>query len=87
MRACVRACVHELVCLFESGSTIKRTRWFGLTLNTTFVPPKTRYGVKCGGDLDMWESSGWISTIDPYGWFQCTCSIFFLFDSMWLASI
>ena len=26
-----------------------------------------RYGVKCGGDLGMWESSGWISPIDPYG--------------------
>ena len=26
-----------------------------------------KYGVKCGGDLDMWESSGWISPIDPYG--------------------
>ena len=26
--------------------------------------------VKCGGSLDMWESSGWISNLDPYGWFQ-----------------
>lgn len=32
---------------------------------------RAQYGVKCGGDLHMWESSGWISTIDPYGWFQC----------------
>ena len=32
---------------------------------------RSQYGVKCGGDLHMWESSGWISTIDPYGWFQC----------------
>lgn len=29
-----------------------------------------KYKVKCGGTLDMWESSGWISPIDPYGWFQ-----------------
>ena len=32
-----------------------------------------RYKVKCGGDLHMWESSGWISNIDPYGWFQWYC--------------
>jgi len=35
-----------------------------------------RYGVKCGGSLDMWESSGWISNIDPYGWFQWYCRFF-----------
>mmetsp|Transcript_20815 Transcript_20815/g.47263 ORF Transcript_20815/g.47263 Transcript_20815/m.47263 type:complete len:320 (-) Transcript_20815:341-1300(-) len=29
-----------------------------------------KYGVKCGGSLGMWESSGWISDSDPYGWFQ-----------------
>lgn len=31
------------------------------------------YGKKCGGDLDMWESSGWIKAQDPYGWFQWYC--------------
>ena len=35
-----------------------------------------RYKVKCGGSLDMWESSGWISDIDPYGWFQWYCRFF-----------
>lgn len=34
------------------------------------------YKVKCGGDLDMWESSGWINPIDPYGWFQWYCRFF-----------
>lgn len=29
-----------------------------------------KYKVKCGGSLGMWESSGWISEIDVYGWFQ-----------------
>ena len=29
-----------------------------------------QYGVKCGGDLHMWESHGWINKDDPYGWFQ-----------------
>lgn len=35
-----------------------------------------RYGVKCGGTLDMWESSGWISTEDPYGWYQWYCRFY-----------
>ena len=35
-----------------------------------------RYGVRCGGSLGMWESSGWISHIDPYGWFQWYCRFF-----------
>ena len=35
-----------------------------------------RYKVKCGGSLDMWESSGWISPIDPYGWFQWYCRFY-----------
>jgi hypothetical protein len=34
------------------------------------------YGVKCGGDLHMWESSGWINGTDPYGWFQWYCRFF-----------
>lgn len=28
------------------------------------------YKVKCGGSLEMWESSGWIHKQDPYGWFH-----------------
>lgn len=28
------------------------------------------YGVKCGGSLEMWQTSGWITAIDPYGAFQ-----------------
>jgi hypothetical protein len=28
-----------------------------------------KWGAKCGGSLGMWESSGWMSNIDPYGWF------------------
>ena len=26
------------------------------------------YQAKCGGDLHMWESSGWITAVDPFGW-------------------
>ncbi|KAG0717064.1 hypothetical protein GWK47_008278 [Chionoecetes opilio] len=32
-----------------------------------------KYKVKCGGSLDMWESSGWINKQDPYGWFMWYC--------------
>ena len=34
------------------------------------------YKVSCGGDLHMWESSGWITHIDPYGWFQWYCRFY-----------
>lgn len=34
------------------------------------------YQVKCGGDLDMWESSGWITQYDPYGWFMWYCRFY-----------
>jgi hypothetical protein len=35
-----------------------------------------RYRAKCGGSLDMWESSGWIADADPYGWFQWYCRFY-----------
>ena len=35
-----------------------------------------KYKVKMGGNLDMWESSGWITDIDPYGWFQWYCRFY-----------
>ena len=34
------------------------------------------YKVKCGGDLEMWESSGWIKEVDPYGWFMWYCRFY-----------
>ena len=37
---------------------------------------QNKYGVKCGGSLGMWESSGWISDLDPYGWFQWYCHFY-----------
>ena len=42
----------------------------------TYDAKKNKYGVKCGGSLGMWESSGWISDIDPYGWFQWYCRFY-----------
>jgi hypothetical protein len=35
-----------------------------------------KYKIKMGGNLDMWESSGWITEIDPYGWFQWYCRFY-----------
>lgn len=35
-----------------------------------------KYGGETGCSLDMWESSGWITHIDPYGWFQWYCRFY-----------
>ena len=53
----------------------------GLNIKTQVASPTyrngcNRYGVKCGGDLEMWESSGWMRDSDPYGWFQWYCRFF-----------
>mmetsp|Transcript_50493 Transcript_50493/g.68664 ORF Transcript_50493/g.68664 Transcript_50493/m.68664 type:complete len:273 (-) Transcript_50493:293-1111(-) len=45
-------------------------------ISKAYLPEENMYGVKCGGDLDMWEGSGWISPIDPYGWFQWYCRFY-----------
>ena len=34
------------------------------------------YKTQCGGDLHMWESSGWITAADPFGWFQWYCRFY-----------
>lgn len=44
--------------------------------SSTYDANVNKYKVKCGGSLGMWESSGWISEIDPYGWFQWYCRFF-----------
>ena len=41
-----------------------------------YQPVVNKFGVKCGGSLGMWESSGWITEIDPYGWFQWYCRFY-----------
>ena len=30
----------------------------------------SKYGVKCGPSLWIWENKDWINEIDHYGWFQ-----------------
>ena len=32
--------------------------------------------MKSGLSLDEWENSGWITTYDPYGWFQWYCRFY-----------
>lgn len=44
--------------------------------SATYRPSLNKFGVKCGGSLGMWESSGWISDVDPYGWFQWYCRFY-----------
>ena len=52
----------------------------GLPMNMltskTYRATINKYGVKCGGSLGMWESSGWITPVDPYGWFQWYCRFY-----------
>jgi len=53
----------------------------GLNVKTQVASPKydeniNKYKAKCGGSLEMWETSGWIVEQDPYGWFQWYCRFF-----------
>jgi len=56
--------------------------WFmGLDLDTsvcsaTYNKSMNLNKVSCGASLGQWECSGWISTLDPYGWFQWYCRFF-----------
>lgn len=47
-----------------------------LLTSSTYRMQLNKYGVKCGGSLGMWESSGWIADSDPYGWFQWYCRFY-----------
>lgn len=58
------------------------SEWFeGLNIKSQVTSSVYRnevntYKVKCGGSLEMWESSGWINKQDPYGWFQWYCRFY-----------
>jgi hypothetical protein len=41
-----------------------------------YSKPSNKYKVSCGASLGQWECSGWISSLDPYGWFQWYCRFF-----------
>jgi hypothetical protein len=68
-----------------SGETALRALpsewWKGLDKATQLCSPTydrrvNHFKATCGGSLDMWESSGWVNPIDPYGWFQWYCHFF-----------
>jgi len=70
---------------YQSSDILKDTvdpEWIaGLNKSTLLTSMKYRkdinkYKVSCGGSLGMWESSGWISDLDPYGWFQWYCRFY-----------
>jgi len=44
--------------------------------SSTYRTDINKFGVKCGGSLGMWESSGWMVDSDPYGWFQWYCRFY-----------
>lgn len=56
--------------------------WFkGLNIDSmvtssTYNTKVNKYKAKCGQGLIEWESSGWITPYDPYGWFQWYCHFY-----------
>lgn len=44
--------------------------------NTNCVRSINKYGVTVGTGLDAWESKGWITSQDPYGWVQWYCRFY-----------
>jgi hypothetical protein len=37
---------------------------------------RNKYNANSGTSLDFWESKGWITEQDPYGWFQWYCRFY-----------
>jgi hypothetical protein len=56
--------------------------WFaGLDVSTqvassVYRPGVNKHGVSCGQGLEAWESSGWIASCDPFGWFHWYCRFY-----------
>jgi len=47
-----------------------------LVCSPTYKKQVNKYKASCGASLGQWECSGWISPLDPYGWFQWYCRFF-----------
>jgi hypothetical protein len=47
-----------------------------MVTSTTYHTNINKYKAKCGQGLREWESSGWITAHDPYGWFQWYCHFY-----------
>eukprot|EP00599_Poterioochromonas_sp_BG-1_P000062 CAMPEP_0173146276 /NCGR_PEP_ID=MMETSP1105-20130129/8396_1 /TAXON_ID=2985 /ORGANISM="Ochromonas sp., Strain BG-1" /LENGTH=266 /DNA_ID=CAMNT_0014060445 /DNA_START=100 /DNA_END=901 /DNA_ORIENTATION=+ len=56
--------------------------WFeGLVITEHVASPTynkdvNAYKVSCGSSVQQWEDSGWVTEIDPYGWFQWYCRFY-----------
>ena len=57
-------CSNLIDLLSRVGISVKR-----LVSSTHYDEKVNTYKAKCGGSLEMWETSGWIDKIDPYGIF------------------
>jgi len=62
---------NELPQNWLEGLNIKR-----MVSSTNYDEKVNTYKAKCGGSLEMWETSGWIDAIDPYGWFMWYCRFY-----------
>ena len=57
-------CSNLIDLLSRVGISVKR-----LVSSTHYDEKVNTFKAKCGGSLEMWETSGWIDKIDPYGAF------------------
>mmetsp|Transcript_33149 Transcript_33149/g.33758 ORF Transcript_33149/g.33758 Transcript_33149/m.33758 type:complete len:252 (+) Transcript_33149:373-1128(+) len=44
--------------------------------SSKYLTAVNTYKADCGQGLEEWERSGWITEIDPYGWFQWYCRFY-----------
>ena len=62
---------RELPADWLAGLDVKR-----VVARQAYAESANHYGVKCGAGLDEWESSGWITKWDPYGFFMWYCRFY-----------
>lgn len=57
-----------------------KTWWSGipdnLLVSESCDKTKNKYGVNVGTSLDFWESKGWITEHNPYGWVDWYCGFY-----------
>jgi len=82
--------IQSSICLdknknkFKSSEVISefpKSWWKGIDIpnmltSSVYNKNINKYGVKCGTSLEFWESKGWITKYDCYGWFQWYCRFF-----------
>lgn len=61
----------ELPAAWRKGMDVQRE-----ICSSSYRKEVNKYKVKSGASLEEWESSGWITPHDPYGWFQWYCRFF-----------